>query len=157
MIKIFTVPVFESEQAVDELNKFLNSHRVIKIREEFNPNVSDGYWSFCVEYLQSGINKSKSNNVEKVDYKNILTEDQFKIFSRFRAIRKEIAKEEALPAYAIFTDKELADISKLNELSVSKLKSVEGIGEKKIERYGLKFIEMFKEKSGNEENGKSDK
>ena len=111
MIKIFTVPVFDSDESVDELNKFLNSHRVIKIREEFNPKVSDGYWSFCVEYLQGGKNKSKSNNVEKIDYKNILNEEQFKLFSEFRIIRKEIAKEEALPAYAVFTDKELADIS----------------------------------------------
>ena len=75
-----------------------------------------------------------------------------------REIRKEIAKEETLPAYAVFTDEELAGISKLEEISLKKIKSVEGIGEKKVERYGQKFLDLL---TGGgvervEENGKPD-
>lgn len=51
--------------------------------------------------------------------------------------------EEAIPAFAIFTDEELAGLAKLNELTVSKMLTVKGIGEKKTERYGQKFIGSF--------------
>lgn len=155
MIKIFTIPAFDPDEDVDEMNKFINSHRVIELKKEFNPAGSGGYWTFCIEYLQSGIkNRSGSNNPNKIDYKAVLSEEQFKVFSKLREIRKEIAKEEALPAYTVFTDKELSEISQLDEVNLSKLKTIEGIGEKRVERYGQKLIEEF-DKS--EKNGESDK
>ena len=67
MIKVFTVPVFDPDDEIDELNKFLNSHSIIRIREEFNPSVSNGYWTFCVEYLQSGIKNNSKSKKEKID------------------------------------------------------------------------------------------
>jgi len=157
MIKIFTVPVFDPDD-VEEMNKFLNSHRVIEVLKEFNPSESGGYWTFCVEYLQSGIkNKSGGNKQSKIDYKSVLSEEQFKVFSKLREIRKEIAKQEALPAYTVFTDKELSEISQLNEVNLSKLKTIEGIGEKRVERFGQRFLDNLKENPQSEENGESDK
>ncbi|MCG2760864.1 MAG: HRDC domain-containing protein [Candidatus Delongbacteria bacterium] len=155
MIKIFTVPAFDPDDDVDEMNKFISSHRVIEVLKEFNHAESGGYWTFCIEYLQSGIKyTSKNNKPNKIDYKAVLSEEQFKVFSKLREIRKDIAKEEALPAYTVFTDKELSDISQLDEVNLSKLKTIEGIGEKRVERYGQKLIEEF---GKSEKNGESDK
>lgn len=56
-------------------------------------------------------------------------------------IRKQIAKDEAIPAYAVFTDAELAELAKMEGvLSLAKMKTVKGIGEKKIEKYGQHFL-----------------
>jgi superfamily II DNA helicase RecQ len=66
-----------------------------------------------------------------------------------REIRKRLAAEESLPAYAIFTDEELANLAKIEDLTLAKMKSVKGIGEKKIEKYGRSFLtESHDKKSG---------
>lgn len=77
---------------------------------------------------------------EKVDYKSILDEATFKVFARLREIRKQIANEDALPAFAVFTDEELSEIAKLPEITAKMMQSIKGIGEKKTERYAERFI-----------------
>ena len=76
----------------------------------------------------------------KVDYAKVLDEAIFKRFSKMREIRKRLATEESLPAYAIFTDEELSNMAKIEDLSLAKMKTIKGIGEKKVEKYGLHFI-----------------
>ena len=55
-------------------------------------------------------NVSQTASKEKVDYKLVLSEADFSLFSRLREIRKQIAIADAVPAYAVFTDEELAGI-----------------------------------------------
>ena len=76
----------------------------------------------------------------KVDYAKVLDEASFKRFSKMREIRKRLATEESLPAYAIFTDEELSNIAKIEDLTLAKMKSIKGIGEKKVEKYELLFL-----------------
>ena len=57
-----------------------------------------------------------------------------------REIRKRLATEDALPAYAIFTDEELSNIAKIEDLSLAKIKTIKGIGDKKVEKYGQHFL-----------------
>lgn len=67
--------------------------------------------------------------------------------------RKIFAANDAVPAYAVFTDEELAGIARLPVLEVSKLISVKGIGDKKVEKYGNQLIELFKSKIEKGEKG----
>ena len=83
-----------------------------------------------------------------------MTESEFGIFTKLRECRKILATNEALPAYAIFTDEELAGITKLSNIVTAKLVEVKGIGEKKIEKYGNKLIELLKEKTEADEKGR---
>ncbi len=55
----------------------------------------------------------------------------FKKFALLRECRKTIAKEDGMPAYAIFTDEEMAKVAALEDLNEKTMQSVEGIGEKK--------------------------
>lgn len=63
-------------------------------------------------------------------------------FARYREIRKTLAEAEAVPAYAIFTNKELAAIAELEEVNPVTLKKIPGIGDKKIAKYGEHFIKV---------------
>ena len=83
--------------------------------------------------------KTTDANKTKVDYREVLDEATFKIFSKLREIRKKIATDEGLPAYAIFTDEELSNIAKLEEIAASKIQTIKGIGEKKVEKYAQRF------------------
>ncbi len=69
-----------------------------------------------------------------------MDEASFQRFSRMREIRKSLSLKNAIPAYAIFTDEELSELAKIEALTLAVMKSVKGVGEKKVEKYGMHFI-----------------
>ncbi len=112
-IKLFTIPVFEEDKLVEEMNRFLRSKRILDIHQKFFSTQHGGYWCFSIRYLDNDSNsfsRSKNKN-NRVDYKAILEDNAFQVFSLLRTCRKEIAKEDAVPAFAVFTDAELANIA----------------------------------------------
>lgn len=155
-INIFTLPLAPSLQQTEDLNHFLRSHKIIDIRKEMAIVDGNSVWTFCVSYMQESTSISPIAKNAKTDYKELLDEATFDVFSRLRKIRKSIADEEAVPAYAIFTDAELAELAKLKTLSLEAMQSIPGIGKKKIEKYANRLIkDMNGEK--NEENRASDR
>jgi len=137
-IKIFTIPIIGGEKMNEEMNAFLRSKKILQIERAFSD--SGAAWSFCITYLEEGFTKSKGKTKTKVDYKEVLDAESFDRFSQMRVIRKKLAQDEALPAYAIFTDAEMAELAKIQALNLTKMKKIKGIGEKKVEKYGQHFI-----------------
>ena len=43
-IQVFTIPIFEGEEELNAMNKFLRSHRVAEIQKTFIPTASGGSW-----------------------------------------------------------------------------------------------------------------
>ena len=143
-IKIFTVPILGGDDANEEMNHFLASHRIVEVQQEL---VAGQYWTFCVRYLlgveKNGKPQSFSKN-GKVDYRDLLSDAEFARFSTMRALRKQMAAEEAIPAYSVFTDAQLAAMSQIEELSLSKMQTVDGIGQARAEKYGPRMIDALK-------------
>lgn len=127
-----------------ELNRFLQSHRILEMENELIRNDKGSVWCFCIKYLEPihGVSTSAS---KKIDYKKDLDENTFKVFSSLREIRKKIAIDDGIPAYAVFTDEELASIAKLESVTKSTLLSVKGIGDKKIERFADRLMNKLGE------------
>ena len=142
-VRIYSVPLAGGESIVDEMNAFLRSHKVVDIQKEFVNSSIGACWTFCITYLLTNTNDGEHK--QKVDYKQVLDEIAFAKFSRLRAIRKQLAEKDAVPAYAVFTDAELAEMAKEESLSTAKLKKIEGIGEKRIEKYGNALIEQWQQ------------
>lgn len=137
-----------------EMNRFLSANRVLEIDQYFYQNEKGAYWTFCVRYLNGGVNHTQMQfGKNKIDYKEVLSEKEFVVFSRLRECRKTLAADDAVPAYAVFTDEELAGISRLPVLEVGNLISVRGVGDKKVEKYGKRLIELFKSKIEENEKG----
>lgn len=146
-IRIFNIPLTDNGEVQSELNRFLAGHKVLEVEQRFFQNEKGGFWSFCVRHLAAASGFVSSAGKVKVDYREVLSEAEFAVFSRLREIRKQLALEDGVPAYAVFTDEELSGIARLTELSESKLKSVTGIGEKKVIRYGKNMLEMYNQKT----------
>lgn len=149
-IKVFTIPAFDNNNATEELNKFLRTQRILEVQQEFVAGQNGAYWSYSVKYLQANSNASYHNKREKTDYRKVLDTKTFLIFEKLRTIRKEIAKKDAVPAYAVFIDAELSEIAKLKEITPENIKTIKGIGDKRMEKYGVLLAKMYKdnEKSG---------
>ena len=75
-----------------------------------------------------------------MDYRKVLDGETFKRFSGLREIRKKVAANEGIPAFAVFTDEELTGLAKLGTVTEKNMLSVKGIGEKKVERFAKHFI-----------------
>lgn len=139
-IKIFTIPASCSYVQEEEINKFLRSHRVMTVDRHFAAE-NGGYWALLVTYQENGSPEAPfpvSRNNKK-DYREILNDDQFALFARLKDVRREIAKQENIPAYAVFTDDELSQIVQLKEITIDAIKGIKGIG-KRAEKYGDSFL-----------------
>lgn len=141
--KIFTFPINTDNE--EDLNKFLRSNKIIEVEKHIITLDHNAYWTFCIHYLSISTPLSQYEKKEKIDYKAVLSEADFQIFSQLRVFRKKLAEEDAVPAYAVFTDSELAEISKLEEISEKNMLSIQGIGVKKIEKYGTALCKMWQE------------
>jgi ATP-dependent DNA helicase RecQ len=64
------------------------------------------------------------------------------LFSKLRIYRKQLAENDTVPAYAVFTDAELAEIAKLESITHKNLLTINGIDEKRVEKYGKQICEM---------------
>jgi ATP-dependent DNA helicase RecQ len=64
-------------------------------------------------------------------------------FAALKAWRAEVAKAHGLPAYVIFHDATLASIAALKPDSMTDLRGVSGIGEKKLETYGAQLLDVL--------------
>ena len=141
-IKLFTIPCSESNELNEELNRFLRGNKIVNIEKQFYVLNYEAYWSFCITYLPNQSTPTQEKK-EKVDYKEILDEKSFARFTRLRSLRKVLSEKDAVPAYAVFTDAELSLMSQIDEMSGSNLRKIQGIGEKRMEKYGDMICEMF--------------
>ena len=152
-IQLFSIAADDYE-GMAELNRFLRTNRVLEVQQEFVSTQQGAYWCFCVRYLLSkptaNAVRSSAQRKEKTDYKKTLDEKTFGVFSKLRLYRKEIAKNDAVPAYAVFTDAELVQIAALKELSPQKIQSIKGIGAKRVEKYADQLIKMYNQQVEND-------
>lgn len=140
-IRIFSLNINSDMDSQEEMNKFLRSHRIIEVKQQYDE--TRGIWAFAVSYIDKPSSVSFQQRSDKIDYKNILDEPTFEIFSRLREIRKMIAKDESVPAYAIFTDKELSAIASLKDITMDNIVKIEGINTGRAEKYGVRIIQDY--------------
>ncbi|MFW6200318.1 MAG: RecQ family ATP-dependent DNA helicase [Gemmatimonadota bacterium] len=69
------------------------------------------------------------------------TPEEEALFQRLRALRKDLADQQGVPAYIVFSDKVLREMVATRPSTPSELLAVSGVGPVKLERYGAEFLE----------------
>ncbi len=82
------------------------------------------------------ISKSAKDSWEEVDKS---------LFETLRKLRGELAKRKNVPAYVIFSDAALRDMSRKKPFSTEEFLKVKGVGEHKSSLYGAVFLALIKE------------
>ncbi|MDR0937486.1 MAG: DNA helicase RecQ [Oscillospiraceae bacterium] len=67
------------------------------------------------------------------------------LFAKLKTLRLEIAKEQNVPAFIIFSDAALADMCEKHPLNEYEMLEVSGVGKVKLERYGERFLRLLNE------------
>ena len=117
-LRFFVVSVMNPEASEQELNGFLASHKVVSIERQLIDQGVNSFWAICVDYVSHGPSDgiSRSNVARnRVDYKAILPQEEFAVYSQLREMRKELAQTEAVPVYALFTNEQLAPRERINQ------------------------------------------
>jgi ATP-dependent DNA helicase RecQ len=87
------------------------------------------------------IQKMKTKTVEIKTAKTKSIPDS--LFERLRKLRSEIAKEEEVPAYIVFSDATLKQLEAQRPMSDSEFLAIDGVGKAKLEKYGDDFIKAI--------------
>jgi len=100
---------------------------------------------FAKKVLFEGEKVKLTTVVKKVIDKNEAKEAKPKaaknsLFETLRKLRYEIAQEEEVPAYVIFSDVSLRQMEILRPMTDEDFLAVEGVGKAKLEKYGTDFI-----------------
>ena len=147
--KLFSIPATGDAEAEEELNRFLRSHRAVSVQKELVQGGHTAYWCFCVEYLPSSpAGRQRRRRRPRVDYKELLSADDFAVFVRLREARKQLAGKEAIPVYAVCTNEQLAEMAKGRAATLADLKKIDGFGDAKAEKYGETFLAAIREADG---------
>ncbi len=66
------------------------------------------------------------------------------LFEELRALRRQIAEREGVPAYVIFHDATLREMAAQRPSTAAELLEVSGVGERKLEKYGEEFLALVR-------------
>ncbi|QLB42947.1 MULTISPECIES: DNA helicase RecQ [Mannheimia] len=71
------------------------------------------------------------------------------LFARLRFLRKQIADKENIPPYIVFNDATLQEMAEFLPASKIEMLEINGVGERKFERFGQAFMALIKEHQNN--------
>ena len=147
--KFFWVSSTNSSNVENEMNKFLRSVRVVNVRKEFVNNGNDSQFCIIVEYMNFNNNDNNADSSDtktfkkgKVDYREVLSPEDFSLYDKIRTWRKETAKKEAVQLYTILTNEQMAQIAQKKITTKKGLNEIDGFGEGRMKKYGEEIIEI---------------
>ena len=100
----------------------------LKNPDSFLITADHDYESSASDFI---INKSQANS-DRV------------LMGLLRSLRKQVAREEYVPPFAVFQEYSLEDMALKYPITIQELNQINGVGEGKAKRYGAKFIELIR-------------
>lgn len=89
-------------------------------------------------YMEYKVEEKKSKKKPSVAVRNDL-------FEKLRDLRQTIATEQGVPAYIVFSNATLDEMAKMRPIHLWELMEVPGVGKKKADLYGKRFMDVIRE------------
>jgi ATP-dependent DNA helicase RecQ len=87
----------------------------------------------------------KDQDLDKKKKQDKKVEFEDSLFEALRSYRKKLAKEQGVPAYAVFTDKSLQQIAAEKPMTMGAFSAISGVGDAKLKKYGRLFIDYLQD------------
>ena len=104
--RFFAIPITASDEPTNALNLFLRTHRIIKVDRQLVQEGTSSLWVLSVEYLDGAAVLEETGRTgaagPRIDYKEVLSPEDFAIFSRLRDVRGDRVRAESVPVSISF-------------------------------------------------------
>ncbi len=107
----------------------------------FGEKVLFGKLTLQLAHYQEKEKLSKAAKVKKQP--SSLSPDEL-LFDRLKLLRRKISVEENVPAYIVFSDATLSQMSAEKPITENEMLAIQGIGQQKFMSYGQDFIDLIK-------------
>ena len=108
-----------------------NSNRVLK-------KLTPVHIPVVQKFSKPSVSSKKENIAE-------LSATERQLLSRLKTLRKQLADEQSVPPYIIFSDASLRQMSKARPQTLIEFSQISGVGHRKLAQYGKTFTQSIKE------------
>ena len=147
-LQFFTIPIHHGEQAAADLNRFLAQHRIVSLDRSLVADGANSAWAVCVAYESAGDGAAPSapavSQRGKVDYREVLNDDDFKVYAELRSLRKQLADQQGIPSYNVFKNDQMAEMVIGRVTTTAGLMALHGVGEGRVGKYGALFLDILR-------------
>ncbi len=121
-------------------------YTLVKLTEKSEELLSEGISVTMKMAKEPSKKQSEKKQKKPRTSAQIMGEADESVFEHLRSLRTEIAREERIPPYMVFSDKTLVHMCILNPGTKEEMLRVNGVGENKYKKYGERFIKALSEK-----------
>lgn len=139
-------PILNFMQLEEYLYVTQDEYAIVKLTEKSESVFEDDHRIFMKmakeqeKAVKAGVNAKEKNKRIAAAGKDV---DE-SLFEKLRQLRMEIAREEKVPPYIVFSDKTLAHMCIVKPGTKEEMLSVSGVGAYKFEKYGERFLKCIK-------------
>jgi len=121
----------------------ITRNSTLQLTEEARPLLrGEMTLELAVPRLDTAARSAKSDKLSSKNYDK-------KLFAKLRKLRKSIADEDGLPPYVVFSDATLIDMAEILPTSYGEMLAVNGVGQRKLDKYADPFLDLIKEQITN--------
>lgn len=157
LVKILSLTFDSARGNFDDslLREFLKDKEVISVTDHFFVKNEIPYLTLIVKYfpIRAEVDAELSPQGKRDEaWREMLSESDMVVFDMLREWRSKRCREQGVPPYILFTNKQLAHIVKDRPASLTDLEKIDGVGTMKRDKYGKDILELISNKVG-ETNG----
>jgi ATP-dependent DNA helicase RecQ len=121
------------------------AYNALKLTDLARPVLKGGQTVLLRQYQKPVKQRRAGSREPKGFVEGELSSAEQVLFDKLRWWRVETARKHNVPAYVIFHDATMREIAKAKPASLSELRGVSGVGEKKLETYGAEIVALVME------------
>ncbi len=132
--------VFRQLVALGYLSVDVEGHGSLRLTDSCRPLLRGE------QQLKLRVDVKKPGSGKKLNkHSSRIRQHQQQLWDALTATRKQIASEQGIPAYLVFHDSSLMEMMERKPQSLAELQLVQGVGQKKLEKYGAIFLRVIEQ------------
>jgi HRDC domain len=130
-MRFFTIQVHGGDEDAADLNRFMATHRILGAERHLVLDGANSTWAFCVSFEPSGARPAAAGKCGKVDFKDVLGVAELPCSPGCG----RCASRWPMPAYALFTNDQLAEMVQRRVVTIASLREIPGVGDSRVQKY----------------------
>ncbi len=145
-IRVFRIPASGGGGAEEEaVNSFLEAERILSIDRQFVQDGANSAWALFISYEPGEGRPPPSRRGRQVDYREVLSAEDFAVYAKLRSLRKTLAGGVGQPLYNLFNNEQLAEMVLRRVVSAQALGGIPGVGAGRVKKYGEDFLTLLRQ------------